>query len=106
MRNWSAILIDAGLRGLSAREIAQEQNCGVDYVARLAKAYGMRLSNARTKWRDVFAATESGLSVNDFCRRHGCAHGTAIKWAARCGYEFNPTRWAAIRRTAAESTSA
>lgn len=118
-RDWCPILIDAGLRGLTATEVAQEQGCSVPVAWRASKSWGVLLRNGgldtkhdrnRAKaaktlderrllyWRRELALAEAGdETLNAFCLRTGKSYTTAEKWAARLGHVFVPTHNGAQR---------
>lgn len=111
VRNWSAILIDAGLRGVNATQIAHEQRCSVQNVVRRARAYGVLLANSdmqhdrnsskaietretkrRELWARRLAELPPGLTLNELCCRFRCSYTAAKTRAEAHGYKFAPSQ--------------
>jgi hypothetical protein len=110
-RNWSAVLIDAGLRKLSPTQVAKELGICRGQVSAACKRYGVRLptsegkhdrnrakgaaTNAayiKRKWDRRFAASKAGVTtINDFCSRFACSQGAALKHASERGFRFKRT---------------
>lgn len=119
-RNWPSILIDAGLRGLSATGLAKEIGLTNQAVRAQALRYAVRLEGMGTpsssRWADKNApavrptanawlvewpkeiehAKATGETLNQFCLRVGVAQSTAEDRASRAGHVF-PTTGAKTR---------
>lgn len=104
MRDWCAILIDAGLRDLSASELAAELGATVSQTSAQAKRHGVLLRGAKASFTprarasrhlrpkdwaaEVAFAAQTRETLNAFCLRVGvCAH-QASKHAAAHRHTF------------------
>lgn len=104
MRNWSAVLIDAGLRGLTMAEVARELGVPHAQVSSACKRYGVALceghsdrgkkayTRAAAKWAVIFRRATPGATLNQFCKHYKCSYSTAERWAREFGYVFAPAR--------------
>lgn len=115
-RDWCPILIDAGIRGLSATEAAAEHGIPPRQVREAARQHGLALvkgvpgprdrkaagkkaASTRTikqeaAWQRRFEATPPHLTINDFRRLHGLwgARTADLRHqAALHGYTFAPS---------------
>lgn len=108
MRDWCAILIDAGVRGLSTKALSAALGCGAGQVTNAARRWGVRLDRApldharnnakraatlRARrllwWRRELALAEAGNeTLTAFCVRTRKGATTAYKWAAKLGHTF------------------
>jgi len=100
MRNWSAILVDAGIRNLTVSQLAREQDTDAHQVSKAARRYGIALVHARPhapkrrgeiEWRALFRESPHGETITQFCIRAQCSMGTATYWAKHLKHEFAPT---------------
>lgn len=107
MRDWSAILIDAGIRGLNVASLAREQKTSPSNVTAQTKRYGIRLIGqsetcrstdpakgvSRTlrdqDWPKEFATAKAGReTLNQFVARVGCCASTATRKAQDHSHTF------------------
>lgn len=104
MRDWCAILIDAGLRNLRAVDISRQHSVSINHASRQAKRYGVLLQGANGEsfpshnvtrtlrpkdWEREFAfAAWHGETLNQFCARVGVSGGSATKHASVHNHTF------------------
>lgn len=114
--DWCSVLIDAGVRGLSPQQVADERGAAVTTVWCQARAYGVRLAfkpsrrpqpthdknqakagrtrslSARQKWDRRFCVEVSGeITLNDFCKKNRISGQWSVKREAeRRGFSFKP----------------
>lgn len=104
MRDWCAILIDAGLRDIGVRELARELQVSPECVSRQTKRYAIRLNGqwptctktkprARTlrpkDWKAEFAlALVTHETLSRFCHRVGVCPSAAQRAARTHGHTF------------------
>lgn len=110
-RNWSLILIDAGLRGLSQSECARELGCHPASVHDAAKRYGVALPNKggncgprpktrgrkqpaafalriNNRFERMIAQAKPGETLQAFCLRMHTDPRATRKHAERIGHVF------------------
>lgn len=95
--DWPAILAGAKARGLTYTSLARELGMGRGQVYNAARQHAVVLGSQRlqiiqtsaAEWAARFRATPAAsVTLNDFCRAHGCSPGYAKLRARQRGLVF------------------